>query len=147
MIVGKIGGKQMFFSMIKYIQSHPEVIWSGFGIFVLGVIYSMIKFFLTLTIIKKSEYNSLLKIKYNTIDVEELKSGLEFNNELGIYIDMKSKEKICPTCLTDKKKKNHLKETTHDVGIYYQCRVCHQSFESMEFQQKLDQAVKDSCNH
>ncbi|MBZ9688391.1 hypothetical protein G9F72_018845 [Clostridium estertheticum] len=134
----------MFSSIINYITSHPEVIWSGFGIFVLGLIFTITKFFVTHEIIEKSEYKSLQNIKNNFIDIEKLKSDLEFNHDLGIYIDMKTNENFCPTCLTNKDKKNHLKEITHEVGIYYQCPVCRESFESKEFKRKLDKAIKQS---
>jgi len=134
----------MFSSIAEFFTSNSSVIWSGWGvalvIFIIGLISKTIIFFNTHKIIKKSEYNDLIVAKNNTIDVEQLKSGLEFNLDFGIYIDNETNEKFCPTCLTDKGKKNHLKEETSEYGTTYKCPICPQFFSNEEYEQNVEQA-------
>ena len=143
----KGGGIMQIFEFIK---SNSSTIWSGCGVALLLIIFwlipKLIKFSRTHKIIEKSEYNDLIKIKSNYIDADKLKNGLEFNHDSGIYIDKETDEKYCPTCLTNKKRRNHLQEEVTEYGDIYRCPVCPQIFTGKIYQRRLDEAIKAENN-
>ena len=132
------------------IFKHPEVMWSGFGVSIIVLIISFLIFMLkylfkyvsTHTIIEKNKYEKLIKIEKNFVDIDELKKGLEFVNEFGIYTNSETDEKFCPTCLTNRKLLNHLTEEITEFGMVYHCHVCPQDFRDKEFYQKMKQEKK-----
>ncbi|TGE38696.1 hypothetical protein E4K67_04200 [Desulfosporosinus fructosivorans] len=134
----------MIYNIFNYIKQHPEVIWSGCGVafvlFMIPIFKFLFEYIKTHMIINKSEYEKLIKTGLNFVDINELKSNLEFVNEFGIYMNSQTNEKFCPTCLTNKKVLNHLTESMTEFGLVYHCHVCPQYFRDKGFNQRMDQA-------
>lgn len=139
-----------------FIKSNWGIIFSGCGLTIFAVTWGLFKFLRDHKFIKKVEYNELLKTrdnnlwkaKYNDLlkskDVNicpDLKAGLEFNQEFGIYIDKKTNEKFCPICLDNKKIKTHLQEEMTKSGIIYTCGSCNKTFKDKEYKNREHQAT------
>lgn len=128
--------------LIGTIFKHPEIAFSGWGVALIGFLVTIIgtayKLSKTYKIIKKNEYDNLIKFKNNFETVVDLKNGLEFNQEFGIYIDQKSNENFCPTCLTDKARRNHVREETGQFGTTYKCDVCNGFFYDKDYLKKVE---------
>ncbi|MBU3110297.1 hypothetical protein [Clostridium lacusfryxellense] len=123
---------------------HPEIAFSGWAVALIGLILTALlapilkglyKYIVSYKIIKRIEYEDLIKIKNSVVN---FKIGLEYNQEFGIYIDKERNEKFCPTCLTDKGKKNHLSEETTQFGDKYKCPVCNQFFNNKEYRDRVE---------
>ena len=128
---------------MEFIKSNWGTIFSGCGvtliIFILGLVFKPFKFFKTHKVIKSSEYNDLLKIKHNYVDLDELKKGLSFNLEYSIYDDKITNEKFCSTCIDNKKVKIHLKEEITQCGNTYRCPVCRGFFTDKGYDRRVEQ--------
>ncbi len=108
-------------NIIDYLIQHPEVVWSGVGLFILTGAVGLFRF------LKKrfDQHYKIIKIN-EYVDVEQLKKDLTYDN--GIFIKNGTTEKFCSLCLDSNKQLIHLTEKKTSNGRIFECYHCGKIF-------------------
>lgn len=112
--------------IFTFLYHHPEVTWSGAGLFILTSIWGIFK-------LLYKWFNIRYKIASRRDDISnnELENDLEFDVDNGIYFKINSKgqkELFCPRCLDIDKNLMHLEVNKYSDGNLFDCKQCNKNF-------------------